>query len=218
MEKVYLYKLTCDDGGAPCIHRGTLSLAICKPMIRSAASEGCIALGFAADCLYDDNCVVYVARVTKKLDGRRYFSSLKYTRRPDCIYRWNGSRFEWKRGSEFHSPKNLAHDLGEPPDYRRANVLLSRGTVNFRYFGNRCQINYKDRYPRIKSLIERLGQGHRVNYEPLVEAQLGELLTDLWKERSIRSGPPLPGKSCLHSCGTRTEGCVEVRVRPPVLH
>jgi len=37
MPKIYFYKLTCDDGGAPCVQDGLLSLAICKPMIRSTA-------------------------------------------------------------------------------------------------------------------------------------------------------------------------------------
>lgn len=34
MPKIYFYKLTADNGGAPCVQDGLLSLAICKPMIR----------------------------------------------------------------------------------------------------------------------------------------------------------------------------------------
>jgi hypothetical protein len=37
MPKIYIYKLTSDDGGAPCVRDGILSLAICKPWIRSVA-------------------------------------------------------------------------------------------------------------------------------------------------------------------------------------
>src|SRR5579885_3415313 len=65
MRKIYIYKLTSDDGGAPCVHDGVLSLAICKPRIRSVAKEGTIILGFAADLLckmdprYKDNCLIY---------------------------------------------------------------------------------------------------------------------------------------------------------------
>ena len=40
MPRIYLYKLTNDDGGAPCVHDGLLTLAICKPMIRTAARIG----------------------------------------------------------------------------------------------------------------------------------------------------------------------------------
>jgi hypothetical protein len=166
MAKIYLYKLTVDDGGAPCVSERSLSLAICKPAIRSAARRDDIILGFAANSLYRDNCLVYIARVTKNLDGREYFSEAKYSPRPDCIYRWEGGRFEWKRGSTFHSPFDLAHDLGEPPEYNRANVLLSKGTENFRYFGEGCTIRYKEKYHHLTRLVESLQQGHRVNLQP----------------------------------------------------
>lgn len=38
MQRVYIYKLTGDDGGAPCVCDGILSLAICKPAIRAVPS------------------------------------------------------------------------------------------------------------------------------------------------------------------------------------
>jgi len=40
MARIYFYKLTTDDGGAPCVQDGLLSLAICKPMIRGTAEVG----------------------------------------------------------------------------------------------------------------------------------------------------------------------------------
>ena len=49
--KVYVYKLTVDNGGAPCVVSGRLSLAICKPIIRKVALEGSWIFGFAADSL-----------------------------------------------------------------------------------------------------------------------------------------------------------------------
>ena len=55
MTKIYIYKLTTDNGGAPCIKDGTLSLAICKPAIRSTAVKDHIILGFAANSLYSDS-------------------------------------------------------------------------------------------------------------------------------------------------------------------
>jgi hypothetical protein len=36
----YVYKLTVDDGGAPCTDGGLLTLAICKPGIRTHAGVG----------------------------------------------------------------------------------------------------------------------------------------------------------------------------------
>ena len=52
MSKIYIYKMTVDDGGAPCLRDGILSLAICKPAIRSAAEPGSLVLGFAGNELY----------------------------------------------------------------------------------------------------------------------------------------------------------------------
>jgi len=49
MGAFYLYKMIVNDGGAPCVQDSLLSLAICKPMIRSAAREGSTLLGFAAN-------------------------------------------------------------------------------------------------------------------------------------------------------------------------
>ena len=62
MTKVYIYKMTVDDGGAPCVSDGILSLAICKPAIRSTAKHENIILGFAGNRLYENNCLIYAAR------------------------------------------------------------------------------------------------------------------------------------------------------------
>jgi Nucleotide modification associated domain 2 len=73
MSDIYFYKLTADNGGAPCVRHGLLSLAICKPMIRKTAEEGDLTFGFAANSLHRDNRLLYVARVTKKLADGEYY-------------------------------------------------------------------------------------------------------------------------------------------------
>ena len=55
MHNIYFYKLTADNGGAPCVRYGLLSLAICKPMIRKTAKEGDLVFGFAANSLHRYN-------------------------------------------------------------------------------------------------------------------------------------------------------------------
>lgn len=47
-QKYYIYKLMVDAGGAPCVYRNVLSLAICKPAIRSTCKEGDWILGFGS--------------------------------------------------------------------------------------------------------------------------------------------------------------------------
>jgi hypothetical protein len=69
MSRAYLYKLTGDNGGAPCVEGGLLSLAICKPMIRASASEGDLVFGFGAKSLHCNNRLIYIARITKKICG-----------------------------------------------------------------------------------------------------------------------------------------------------
>ena len=81
-----------------------------------------------------------MARVTKKLcDGDNYKDS-RYARRLVCIYRPSGTRCVWKKNSAYHGPESISRDLGQYPDYRSANVLLSG---DFRYFGiaGRTNIN-----------------------------------------------------------------------------
>lgn len=201
MTKVYIYKLTVDDGGAPCVRDSILSLAICKPAIRSTAKRGHIILGFAANSLHEDNRLIYAARVTKNLDGRKYFSeSSRYGDRPDCVYRWDGHRFEWRTDSKFHSPSDMEHDLGEEPRYNRAHVLLSEGIDNFRYFGDACKIRYKKSYRQLATLVENLGQGHRVNSGTELKKELSQVLDRLWAMRWKYRQTPIPRKACPDKC------------------
>ena len=83
MLRIYLYKLMNDDGGAPCVHDGLLTLAICKPMIRTAARIGDLIFGFAANRMSSssratDNHLIYVARVEKRLAGRDYYGDSRF--------------------------------------------------------------------------------------------------------------------------------------------
>jgi len=205
MAKVYIYKLTTDDGGAPCIHDGVWSLAICKPAIRSTAQEGNIILGFAGNDLYENNSLIYIAKVSLPLDGRKYFRD-KYASRPDCIYEWDGRRFDRRPDSKFHSsPSDLAHDLGMPPGYKRANVLLSEGKENFRYFADKCPVDYKSKYLRLRLLIEGLGQGHRVNFDPELQEELRQFMKQLWQVRFRYREPIVKQVPCRDSCSAADE-------------
>jgi hypothetical protein len=196
--KFYLYKMTVNNGGAPSVQNGLLSLAICKPTIRRVALKGDVIIGFAGNKLvgegYDDNSIVYAAIVSRKLDGE-YYSEKEYAGRPDCIYRRTGKRFAKKVKAMFHTgPDKLEHDLGAPPYYKNAAVLLSEGAKNFMYFGNQCPVQYKNSFPRLRKEIERLRRGHRVNHDPQLYAELLRLKELLWKERSSFSHTPIPGK------------------------
>lgn len=178
MPRIFFYKLTSDANAAPCIKDDLLSLAICKPMIRCSAEEGDLIFGFAADSLHSDNRLIYIARVTKKLCHGEYYDSVRFRHRDDRIYKRCGGRFVWRRGALFHGPQDIVHDLGKPPDYSRAVVLLS---TDFRYFGGSGKAKYKKRYSRIKQAIEGLGQGYRVNLDQKLLSQFQKLKSRTWK-------------------------------------
>src|ERR1051325_8135232 len=173
MPKIYFYKLTVDDGGAPCIEDGLLSLAICKPMIRSTAEKENIVLGFAAKSLHADNRLIYVARVNEKVENGDYYRLSKYEGRGDCIYEWRQGSFAQRPGARYHgSPNDLVHDLGEHPNYRRGNTLVS---WEFCYFGASGSDAYKQRFPTVANAVARLGRGHRVHHDAQLLAELEQL-------------------------------------------
>jgi hypothetical protein len=209
MSKIFFYKLTADTNGAPCIDDGLLTLAICKPMIRSVAEPGDLIFGLAANSLYPDNRLIYIARVTTKLCDGEYYESKQFRTRGDCIYQKRGKRFFWRPGSLHHgSARHLLRDLGRPTKYPRANVLLSK---DFRYFGANGSDAYKIHYPLIKRAIEQLGRGYRVNLGENLRSQLETLREQTWKETKRRvAGKPTspPNQRICHrsrSCGILSE-------------
>ena len=204
MARIYFYKLTTDSGGAPCVADGLLSLAICKPMIRSTAALGDLIFGFAANSLHQDNCLLYIARVTDKVEQGTYYLNKRFRPRGDCIYERRGDRFVWRPGALHHGPNDLVHDLGEPPDYPKANVLLS---TDFRYFGAKGTADYKIPYRVIKEAVEGLGRGHRVRHDEPLRLELLALKQEVWRDDENRqAGEPssTPRRGVSHrskSCG-----------------
>ncbi|MCC6277283.1 MAG: hypothetical protein IT289_05135 [Oligoflexia bacterium] len=63
--KFYIYKMTVDSGGAPCVFRGTLSLAICKPAIRSSCTVGNWIFGFGSKKKCEK--LIYIAEIRSKI-------------------------------------------------------------------------------------------------------------------------------------------------------
>ncbi len=185
---------------------GLLTLAICKPAIRRTAEKGDIIIGFAANRLYAHNCPILIAHVTEKLDGRKYYFEPQYSNRPDCIYRWLGGQFRYRRGAKYHSKEDLPHDLGIPPQYSSAHILLSR---RFRYFGEKGCRKFEDKYPHIASKIRLLAKGHRViNLPDCLWSELAGFASALWRCKSAYSHTPIPSDRssfCLRNDGGSIE-------------
>ncbi|MFC1495726.1 hypothetical protein ACFL6W_10630 [Thermodesulfobacteriota bacterium] len=172
IDKIYFYKMTSDNGGAPCSYRSVLTLAICKPKIRSTADVNDWIIGFGGKDLGER--LIYIAQVNQKLYDGEYYKNKKLFKRPDCIYRWDtrSHSYYWLDGKKYHEDgTNLEHDL----DNGKALVLLSR---NYSYFGNLGTTDYKEKYPEIKMHIEGLKQGHRLNHSERLFNQLCMLIEE----------------------------------------
>ena len=181
----YFYKLSTDNGGAPCVHRGLLSLAICKGQIRATAKEGDWIFGFGGRGTIGER-LIYIAQVTEKLPKGRYYAKPKYQRRLDCIYEWHDGELRWKKGRKLHEGGSKS-DIGEPP-HTKAAVLLSG---DYRYLGKTGTEDYKANYPILANAVYRLGQRHRVNHSPELENELTSLRREIWNEyQHQRIGAP----------------------------
>ena len=82
----------------------------------------------------------------------------------------------------------MTNDLGQHPDYPRANVLLSG---DFRYFGAAGTNEYKSRFPRVARAVERLGRGARVRHNEELRRELMEMADWLWRttKRKVMGQP-----------------------------
>src|SRR5438874_12960386 len=90
-----------DNGGAPCVWRNLLSLAICKPMIRRVAEKGALIFGFGGKRHRER--LLYIARVTEKPPIGDYYQESTYSRRPDCIYENVAGAAVRKRRALYHN-------------------------------------------------------------------------------------------------------------------
>ena len=175
MSRLYVYKVRYDDGTAPHVRDGLLSLATCKAAIRATAQVGDTLVGFAAKSMCKDQRLVYAATVTARLEHGEYFRDPAFTGRADRVYRWQGNRLLPRAGSGFDADDALS-DLGAAPEYKRANVLLS---THFRHFAQSRAADHPDD-PVLRRLVDTLGQGHRVNHGMQVRNALELYLTRLW--------------------------------------
>lgn len=175
--KIYIYKMSTDNGGAPCIWKGLLSLAICKPVIRRVAKQGSIIFGFGSKEKKYEERLLYIAEVTFKPATGEYYKDKKYRNRPDCIYeRTPDGTARLKRSARYHTESDeRIRDVGM--SFEKADVLLSE---DFRYFGKDGTDDYK-RDPIIEAAIVRLGRSFRVNHGEDLPVHLMELKTKSWQ-------------------------------------
>jgi hypothetical protein len=184
--RVFVYKLRTDNGGAPAVYRGRLSLAICKPRIRATAEVGDWIVGIAGKSLHPDSGLLYIAQVDEVLENGEYYRDVRFARRPDAVYEWKGSRLKLRADPRFHGPENAGSDIGGAPNYTQARVLLSS---RFRYYGRASS----DWYAAVSSLAHQMGQargiGHKVDLSEVEYKAWMKVIRAALKTPQIRTRP-----------------------------
>lgn len=197
--KIYFYKMIVDNGGAPCVQDGLLSLAICKPQIRSTIDTNDFIIGFGSNVL--DNKLIYIAKITDKLLDGEYYKQEKYFYRDDCLYSFDGQQYSRRENKKYHIGNNTPTDEGNDI------VLLSN---NYRYFGNKSSNNYKNKYPILTKIINSLKQGHRLNHNTELFKELSQLIDETFSQKQLNILQPLNyNKSLNCSSIEETLECIE---------
>src|SRR5258706_14162022 len=195
---IFVYKIVVDSGGAPCVSRNLLSLALCKPKIRKTAGKDSFVFGFGGK-EYEER-LIYIARVTAKLEGTAYYRRREYARRPDCIYQEKNDRPVRKSSAKYHfDSDHRKKDVGF--HFENAFVLLSD---DFRYLGQRGTDDYKTRYLKIERLIEDLTRGHRRHHSAALRKELMALKAEVWRKyHRMKVGVPTEtdrSRPCNQEC------------------
>jgi hypothetical protein len=207
MSNIYFYKMTVDNNGAPCVDKGKLTLAICKPIIRKYCQAGDLIFGFGSQAMGKSLHLIYVAKIKERIEGKDYYSNLKYTERPDCIYQFANNEYIWRDGKEYHKNGNqIEHDLGKAPEYKKAGVLLSE---EYRYYGKESKSIQKlfgsKPYTELLEVIKNLYQGHRIEHSDVVETQLEELKKIVFLQPKPAQENPSTNNDCSTVCNDTEE-------------
>lgn len=169
---VFIYRMTADAGGAPCVHGGLISLCICKPRIRTSPSANrgdyIIGMGGTTNPKLSGR-LIYIMQVKDCIDGKDYYKpNGNYWNRPDCIYEWDGQDYKWRQGAQYHqNGANLVADLGSPSEYKKAVCIIGD---KFAYFGDGKKKNPD--ITKIRDIYKRLPRdfkkNHKTDYQKLI--------------------------------------------------
>jgi hypothetical protein len=148
MTRIFRYILRNDTGMAPCIDRGLVSLATCKPKIRGRAQPDDWVVGFYPGP-EQRGLVAWAGRISRRVEIGDY--EAEFRGRSDAVYRAKRNG-EFKRlRPDYHPGANdIRKDISAP--------VLVFDPASTWYFGNRPQMLPE----RLMSFAPK-GRGHRVN-------------------------------------------------------
>lgn len=145
--RLYSYIVATDKGFAPCVTKNLLTLACCKPKIRSTARPGDWVMGTTSK-RKGPGKMVFLARISEKVTFREYYNRVSLNRR-DNIYRPNTTRGYVQVKTRDHGPRQKMTDLS-------ADAVLMSKAGDFVYYGGSAKT-----IPRRFANLIALTQGHR---------------------------------------------------------
>lgn len=182
--RFYYYILKVDDGAAPCVEHGLLTLGICKPAIRRKARKGDWIIGVTPKELGWK--LAYAGRVSRRVAGKEYYV-LSSPPRLDRIYEFNHGKYRLIH-RDIHNESSIETDLCKPPAYKNAWVLECK---RFWYFGREArQLIEFGECPNLMKKLARLNQGHRVNHSEQVRLELQRILQGVSRIKNHVLGEP----------------------------
>ena len=181
MPKIFVYKITADDGIAPCAQDGVLTLGVCKPAIRRTASARDYLVGVGSNDWYPGR-LIYVAQVSESIPGQRYYQpGGPYIKRRDCLYRARSKGgFKWvnHQSRRVHDPKSkgmagqMNRDVGSCQGRSNAVVLACDRFVYLGCDTARLSDGIWKKYPRMFRRFSRLQQSHLVHHSDGLKKRL----------------------------------------------
>ena len=192
------YVVAADRGFAPNPYGGVLTLACCKPRIRSAAAIGSWILGTHRKAV-NAKAVCFLAQVSEVTDFASYSEDSRFDCKDpshhadgDRIYRRNKNGHLIQIRNRYHGPNDYAHDTSTN------RILICN---NFWYFGS----NIVEIPVLFSGKLIKIGQGHKNINDDTILHDFIELISEYSKGMS---GDPLDSgyrsiRTCVGSCNRR---------------
>jgi len=190
MPRVFSYVVASDSGFAPNPFHGWLTLACCKPRIRSAAENGDVVVGLSARC----ERVVYAFQVEERLAFGAYWADRRFRKKRA---KWTGTRRLERCGDNIYEPDGGAGFVQQPSQHydnekgRERPLAKARDLSSDSVLAGRRFVYFGGAGPKLPRRLEflRVGRAHRCRFSDAQVARVRTWFDGL--EHGVRGRPTL---------------------------
>ena len=179
--RIFCYKMIYKNHSAPTVQFSpngflTLSLALCKPQIRTQAKVGDIIFGFGSKQCNNNGELVYACQVNEVVEAPYYYVLEKFHYRRDCVYRIIENKVYHIEGYVNNHPildciedriNVFPHSVNFGKKYKKSRVILSNNFKTF--FKDGSSKGVMEMFPLIREYVSRRGRG--ISF-PMIEQPL----------------------------------------------